>query len=73
MTPSDKLGRVRTMLADDGDTWDLSKKDKAALRHVLGMIDAMASSIMNYTGKPVTEVICIYGERAERCEKAPSS
>lgn len=39
MTPADKLDRVRTMVHDNGDTWDLSPNDKAALRHVLSMLD----------------------------------
>lgn len=38
-TPEDKLDRVRTMVTDTGDTWDLSPNDKDALRHVLAMLD----------------------------------
>jgi len=34
---TDKLSRVRQMIKDDGQTWDLSPNDKAALEYVLSM------------------------------------
>lgn len=36
----EQRARVEQMIADDGDTWDLSDNDKAALRAVLARVPA---------------------------------
>lgn len=52
-----KTDRVRQMLLDTGQTWDLSPNDKEALRHVLGLINSMAWEIAESTGQPIPTVI----------------
>jgi hypothetical protein len=37
-TPAEMVDRVKAMIADDGDTWDLSDNDREALRHVLAAL-----------------------------------
>jgi hypothetical protein len=69
-TASDKYARVRTMLFDNGDTWDLSTNDKEALRHVLGMVNALASEVAEYRGTTVPDVIDSCNELVERGESA---
>ena len=69
-TAGDKYARVRTMLFDNGDTWDLSANDKEALRHVLGMINALASQVAEYTSKTVPDVIDSCNDLVEREESA---
>ncbi len=56
-SPSDKYSRVQQMILDDGQTWDLSQNDKDALRHVLGMINSMASDLADATGLSIPAVI----------------
>jgi len=50
MTPNDKLERVRLMLLDQNQTWDLSPNDRDALRHVLGLVMSMADEIARQDG-----------------------
>jgi hypothetical protein len=37
-TPEDMLSRLRTMATDNGDTWDLSPKDQAAIQYAVDHI-----------------------------------
>lgn len=52
---ADQLSRLRTMAEDDGETWDLSENDQAALRAVTESHDTLlalvneASEIMTIT------------------------
>ena len=39
-TIQEQISRVRQMVIDDGDTWDLSDNDKAALKALLAALDA---------------------------------
>lgn len=45
--------RVQQMILDEGQTWDLSPNDKAALRHVLGMVNVLADRLAAYMGGTV--------------------
>lgn len=47
----DKLSRVHQMATNDGGTWDLSPNDRAALKHVLGMVDVMADELAREHGQ----------------------
>lgn len=55
------------MLGDDG-TWDLSPNDKAAIRHVLGMVNLMADELAGYTGRTVPFEETRIGELVEKGE-----
>lgn len=68
MTGNDKLGRVRTMVKDDGDTWDLSPKDKDALRHVLGMLNVAVPHLAALSGNKEQDMWKILHDAAERGE-----
>ena len=59
-TASDKYARVYKLLGDEGETSErliLSPNDKAALRHVLGMVNELASAVAYYKGSTVPVVI----------------
>jgi hypothetical protein len=45
MNGNEHLERVQAMSEDNGQTWDLSRNDQAALRHVLDLIELMAEEI----------------------------
>ena len=45
MMKNEYIKRVEAMSADNGQTWDLSRNDQAALRHVLDLIELMAEEI----------------------------
>jgi hypothetical protein len=68
MTASDKYARVRAMFFDNGDAWDLSADDKEALRHVLGMINALASEVAEYRGTTVPDVIDLCNDLVDHGE-----
>lgn len=53
---SEKYSRVQQMLIDNGGTWDLSPNDKAALRHVLGMINFLADELAVRNGNTIGDV-----------------
>lgn len=40
-SPEDCISRVEQMVADNGQTWDLSPNDKEALRYVLSRIETV--------------------------------
>ncbi len=67
-TPEDKLGRVRTMVHDDGDTWDLSPNDKDALKHVLSMLDVAILQLAALSGNKIADTRQILHDAAERGE-----
>ena len=48
-----KYSRVVQMIVDDGGTWDLSPNDKAALRHVIGMVNVMADELAQEHGQTI--------------------
>jgi DNA-binding MarR family transcriptional regulator len=54
---SDEYKRVQRMILDDGTNWDLTKTDKDALRHVLGLVNSLASELADYTGYPVATMV----------------
>lgn len=64
-SPEDKYSRVQAMISDDGGTWDLSPNDKAALRHVLGMVNSLADVVAQYEGSTVPRVLKRHGEIVE--------
>lgn len=68
MTPADKLSRVRTMVTDIGDTWDLSPNDKEALRHVLAMLDVAIEHMAALSGNKIADTRQILHDAAERGE-----
>lgn len=57
MTGQEKYDRVLSMLQDNGETWDLSSKDKDAIRHVLGMVNLIADELAGYEGSTVPDVM----------------
>jgi len=59
---SEHRARVASMISDDGGTWDLSPNDKAALRHVMDLIDKLAEESSETDGIEPWEAI----EWAER-------
>ncbi len=58
------------MILDDGETWDLSPKDKAALRHVLGLVNSMANDLAEATGLPVSDIIQHHGKAVHSAQKS---
>ena len=64
-SPEDKYSRVQQMVLEDGDTWDLSPNDKAALRHVLNLVTSMADEIAGATGQTVEYVMRRHGKLVE--------
>ena len=67
-SPDEKYSRLQTMISDKGDTWDLSPNDKAALRHILGLVNALADDLARYTGGTCADVIRKYGELVEEIQ-----
>ena len=67
---SDKYGRVQQMILDDGGTWDLSPKDKAALRYVLGLVNSLADDLAAYTGQPIPKVIERHSDIVESAQSS---
>jgi hypothetical protein len=57
------------MVCDDGDTWDLSPNDKEALRHVLGLVNVLASKVAEYQGSTVPDVLDEFNALVERGEE----
>jgi hypothetical protein len=43
--------RVRAMADPEQETWDLSEKDMAALRHVLDQLTALRAQLEQQTGQ----------------------
>ncbi len=56
-TGEEKLSRVCQMIADTGQTWDLSWRDKQAIHHALSLIDHFALAVARETKQPISEVI----------------
>ena len=54
---NEHYSRVQSMILDDGGTWDLSPNDKAALRHVLGLVNSLAEDLADYGGQPIPVVL----------------
>jgi hypothetical protein len=59
-TLTEQIERLRTMAEDDGETWDLSDNDKAAIVGVLGLVEELKSALKamvlcaaDGAGKPV--------------------
>lgn len=52
-----KVDHVLSMLLDTGQKWNLSRADKEALRHVLGLVNTMAAELADYTGFPIPDVV----------------
>ena len=70
---NEHYSRVRSMILDDGGTWDLSPNDKTALRHVLGLVVLLAENIGEHTGLPIGEVIENYSARVVAADEAESN
>lgn len=68
MTGDDKLGRVRTMLINDGRRWYLSPTDKEALRHVLAMLETAVPHLAALSGNKEQDMWKILHDAAERGE-----
>lgn len=47
----EKLDRVRLMSKDNGETWDLSPNDRAALKYVLSRLDSAEETIQDAFGQ----------------------
>ncbi len=56
-TGAEKLSRVCQMISDNGQTWDLSWRDKQAIHHALSLIDHFALAVARETKQPLSEVI----------------
>jgi hypothetical protein len=67
-SPLDKYTRVQQMILDDGQTWDLSPNDKAALRHVLGLVNLMADELAMRDGTSVPVVIGQWGNHVAKVQ-----
>ena len=61
----DHHARVRSMILDDGETWDLSPNDKAALRHVLGLVNSLAGDLSDWMGEPIPMVLQAHSHRVK--------
>jgi hypothetical protein len=68
-SPEDKYSRVQQMILDKGDTWDLSQNDKAALRHVLGLVNSMADDLAEATGLTCGEIVRHHGKAVEAMQR----
>jgi len=44
-TLTEQIERLRTMAEDDGETWDLSDNDKAAIVGVLGLVEELKAAL----------------------------
>jgi len=49
-TNEDKLSRLRAMVADNGDTWDLSGNDQDAIKFALDRISELESQASDLRG-----------------------
>ena len=61
----DHHARVRSMILDDGYKWDLSPNDKAALRHVLGLVNSLAGDLSDWMGEPIPMVLQSHSHRVK--------
>jgi NADH pyrophosphatase NudC (nudix superfamily) len=63
--------RLRAMLEDDGDTWDLSDNDKAALGMALQAVELANLSVCNYCGHVGPKTSQAMVDHVLTCEKRP--
>jgi hypothetical protein len=63
--------RLRAMLEDDGDTWDLSDNDKAAIRMALSAVEHANLAVCSYCGHIGPKNSADMAEHALTCEKRP--
>ena len=62
-SPQEMRSRVQQMTRDHGDTWDLSRNDRNALRYILGLVNLMADEIAEFRGTTAPEVERLTGQR----------
>lgn len=67
-TWDEKLSRVRSMVDDRGQTWDLSPNDQDALRQVLGMLNATLDELASLRGTDIVDEQTRIGEYVERVQ-----
>jgi hypothetical protein len=65
MKENEHLERVEAMSTDSGQTWDLSRNDQAALRHVLGLIESLAADIAELNQMLPSEIIAHHAKSIE--------
>jgi hypothetical protein len=63
--------RLRAMVEDDGETWDLSDNDKAALRMALAAVENANLSFCVYCGKIGPKASADMVDHTLTCEKRP--
>jgi NADH pyrophosphatase NudC (nudix superfamily) len=63
--------RLRAMVEDDGETWDLSDNDKAALRMALQAVELANHSVCTYCGHIGDKTTDAMTEHVLACEKRP--
>jgi hypothetical protein len=63
--------RLRAMVEDDGETWDLSDNDKAALRMALEAVELANSAICNYCGHVGPKERDAMVDHTLSCDKRP--
>ena len=61
----EKYACVQQMILDE----TLTDEERAALRHVLGLVNALADDVARYTGTTVPRVLAAYGRAVELGEK----
>lgn len=62
------LSRLSAMCQPNQQTWDLSPNDVDAIRHVLGIVNALADYVACYEGSTVPQAISEAGQRVDNCE-----
>lgn len=65
--------RLQAMLEDDGDTWDLSDNDKAALTMALSAVMLASKSICSYCGHVGEKTASAMVDHVLACEKRPEA
>jgi hypothetical protein len=65
--------RLRAMLEDDGETWDLSDNDKAAIRMALSAVENSDKAICSYCGAIGPKNSEHMADHALTCDKRPEA
>lgn len=63
--------RLAAMIEDDGDTWDLSDNDKAALRFAHQAVTLAGLAVCAYCGHIGPKTSAAMSEHAVSCDKRP--
>lgn len=66
-SPEDKYSRLEQMIADTGETWDLSPSDKAALQWILGVVNDLANQLAHHQEMSDAYIVVAAGGRVHDC------